>query len=173
MYCIMLSVFLFYIRILSHTFIPYAFSLPYFFVWDASPHMCLFPCVRRQSTHVFISLCETPVHTCVYFLVWDASPHMYLFPCVRRQSTHVFISLRETPVHTCIYFLVCLTRFFNGDFTSWTEHFFNISAKNQQIQPIIIFLIMYGSSYMFRHYIAILRERSYCRQRDVLFGSSR
>jgi hypothetical protein len=28
-------------------------------------------------------------------------------------------------------------------------------------------LIMYGSSYMFRHYITILRERSYCFLRDV------
>jgi hypothetical protein len=34
-------------------------------------------------------------------------------------------------------------------------------------------LIMYGSSYMFRHYIAIFRERSYCLLRDAQLRSSR
>jgi hypothetical protein len=32
---------------------------------------------------------------------------------------------------------------------------------------------MYGSSYMFRHYIAIFRERSYCLLRDAQLRSSR
>jgi hypothetical protein len=32
---------------------------------------------------------------------------------------------------------------------------------------------MYGSSYMFRHYIAIFRERSYCLLRDAKLRSSR
>src|SRR5215475_12809518 len=32
---------------------------------------------------------------------------------------------------------------------------------------------MYGSYYMFRHYIAILRERSWCLLRDVQLRSSR
>jgi hypothetical protein len=32
---------------------------------------------------------------------------------------------------------------------------------------------MYGSYYMFRHYIAILRERSYCLLRDAQLRSSR
>jgi hypothetical protein len=32
--------------------------------------------------------------------------------------------------------------------------------KNQQIHQLFIQFIMYGSSYMFRHYIAILRERT-------------
>jgi hypothetical protein len=32
---------------------------------------------------------------------------------------------------------------------------------------------MYGSSYMFRHYIAILRESSYCLLRDAQLRSSR
>jgi hypothetical protein len=32
---------------------------------------------------------------------------------------------------------------------------------------------MYGSSYMFRHYIAILKERSYCLLRDAQLRSSR
>jgi hypothetical protein len=31
--------------------------------------------------------------------------------------------------------------------------------ENQQTQQLFIQFIMYGSSYMFRHYIAILRER--------------
>jgi hypothetical protein len=32
---------------------------------------------------------------------------------------------------------------------------------------------MYGSSYMFRHYIAIFREHSYCILRDAQLRSSR
>jgi hypothetical protein len=32
---------------------------------------------------------------------------------------------------------------------------------------------MYGSSYMFRRYITILRERSYCLLRDAQLRSSR
>ena len=32
--------------------------------------------------------------------------------------------------------------------------------ENQQIHQLFIQFIMYGSSYMFRHYIAIFRERS-------------
>jgi hypothetical protein len=32
---------------------------------------------------------------------------------------------------------------------------------------------MYGSSYMFRHYIALLGERSYCLLRDAQLRSSR
>jgi hypothetical protein len=50
---------------------------------------------------------------------------------------------------------------FTGDFASSTVHFFTTSilVKNQQIPKLFInLLIMYGSSYMFRHYIAILRE---------------
>jgi hypothetical protein len=38
---------------------------------------------------------------------------------------------------------------------------------------LFIQLIMYGSSYMFRHYIAILRERSWCLLRDAQLRSSR
>src|SRR5215471_13758058 len=34
-------------------------------------------------------------------------------------------------------------------------------------------LIMYGSSYMFRHYIAIFRERSQCLLQDAQLRSSR
>jgi hypothetical protein len=34
-------------------------------------------------------------------------------------------------------------------------------------------LIRYGISYMFRHYIAIFRERSYCLLRDAQLRSSR
>jgi hypothetical protein len=31
-----------------------------------------------------------------------------------------------------------LTRFFTGDFASWTVHLFNICVKNQQIQQLFI-----------------------------------
>jgi hypothetical protein len=34
------------------------------------------------------------------------------------------------------------------------------ACKNQQMQQLFIQFIMYGSSYMFRDYIAIFRERS-------------
>jgi hypothetical protein len=54
----------------------------------------------------------------------------------------------------------CLTRFFTGNFSSWTVNFVNICVKNQQIHQLFIQFIIYGSSYMFRHYIAIFRERS-------------
>jgi hypothetical protein len=55
----------------------------------------------------------------------------------------------------------CLTRDFTGDFASLTLHFVNICVKtNKYTNYLFGLLIMYGSSYMFRHYIAILRERS-------------
>jgi hypothetical protein len=44
----------------------------------------------------------------------------------------------------------CLTRFFTGDFASWTVHFVNICVKNQQMQQLFIQFIMYCSSYMVR-----------------------
>jgi hypothetical protein len=50
----------------------------------------------------------------------------------------------------------CLTRFFTGDFASRTVHFVNICVKNQQIHQLFTQFI----NYMFRHYVAILRERS-------------
>jgi hypothetical protein len=47
------------------------------------------------------------------------------------------------------------------DFASWTVHFVNIYVKNQQmLQLLFNLLVMYGGSNMFRHCIAILRERS-------------
>jgi hypothetical protein len=39
--------------------------------------------------------------------------------------------------------------------------------ENQQFHQLFIQFIMYGSSYMFRHYIAIFSERSYCLLRDL------
>jgi hypothetical protein len=51
-------------------------------------------------------------------------------------------------------------RFFTVDFASLTVHFANIRVKNQQMQQLFIqFINVYGSSYMFRRYIAIIRER--------------
>jgi hypothetical protein len=37
----------------------------------------------------------------------------------------------------------CLTRFFTGDFASWTAHFVNICVKNQQMQQLLIQFINY------------------------------
>jgi hypothetical protein len=55
----------------------------------------------------------------------------------------------------------CLTRYFTGDFASWTVHFINICVKtNKYTNYSFSLLIMYGRSYMLRHYIAILRELS-------------
>jgi hypothetical protein len=46
--------------------------------------------------------------------------------------------------------------------------------ENQQIQQLFIQFINYVcSSYMFRHYIAIFRERSKCLLRDAQLRSSR
>jgi hypothetical protein len=54
-----------------------------------------------------------------------------------------------------------LTRFFTGDFASLAVHFVNVWVKNQQMQQLLIQFVNYdGSSYMFRHYISIFRERS-------------
>jgi hypothetical protein len=53
-----------------------------------------------------------------------------------------------------------LTRLFTGDFASWTVHFVNKCVKNHHMHQLFFQFIMYGSSYMFRHYIAIFRERS-------------
>jgi hypothetical protein len=47
---------------------------------------------------------------------------------------------------------------FTGNIASWTVHFVNICVKNQQINQLFIQFIMYGSSYMFRYYIAIIRD---------------
>jgi hypothetical protein len=53
-------------------------------------------------------------------------------------------------------------------------HFINICVKNQQMQQLFIhFIIMDGISYMFRHYIAILSERSQCLLRDAELRRSR
>jgi hypothetical protein len=50
----------------------------------------------------------------------------------------------------------CLTRSFTADFASWTVHFVNICVKTNKCNNYSFsLLIMYGSSYMFRHYIAI------------------
>jgi hypothetical protein len=48
----------------------------------------------------------------------------------------------------------CLTTFFTGDFASLTVHFVSICVKNQKkINYLFSLLIMYGISYMFRHYV--------------------
>jgi hypothetical protein len=37
----------------------------------------------------------------------------------------------------------CLTRFFTGDFASWTVYFVNVCVKNQQMQQSFIQFINY------------------------------
>jgi hypothetical protein len=37
----------------------------------------------------------------------------------------------------------CMTRFFTGDFSSWTVHFVNICVKNQQMHQLFIQFINY------------------------------
>jgi hypothetical protein len=37
----------------------------------------------------------------------------------------------------------CLTRFFTGNYASWTMYFVNICVKNQQMQQIFIQFINY------------------------------
>jgi hypothetical protein len=48
-------------------------------------------------------------------------------------------------------------KIFTGNFASCTVHFINTCVKNQQMQQLFIPFI--NSSYMFRHYISIFRER--------------
>jgi hypothetical protein len=53
------------------------------------------------------------------------------------------------------------TRYFTGDFVSRTVHFVIYAWKPQKYTNYLFsLLIMYGSSYMLRHCIAIIRERS-------------
>jgi hypothetical protein len=60
-------------------------------------------------------------------------------------------SLRTTLPDEIFYWGLC----------SLNLHFVNISVKNQQMQQLFIqLLIMYDISYMFLHYIAIIRESS-------------
>jgi hypothetical protein len=57
----------------------------------------------------------------------------------------------------------CLTKLVTENFASWTVHFVNTVyawKTNKYTNYSFSLLIMYGSSYMFRHYIAIFRERS-------------
>jgi hypothetical protein len=62
----------------------------------------------------------------------------------------------------------CLTRYFYWRFCFLNVHFVNICMKtNKYINYSFSLLITYGSSYIFWHYIAILRERSYCLLRDA------
>jgi hypothetical protein len=75
----------------------------------------------------------------------------------------IFNLLRINPLTPELNPLVqrSLTRFFTGDFAFWTVNFVNICVKNQQMQQLFIQFINYVCiSYMFRHYITILRERS-------------
>jgi hypothetical protein len=54
-----------------------------------------------------------------------------------------------------------LARFFTGEFCFLNLHFINICVKTNKCNNYLFrLLIMHGSSYMFRHYIVILRERS-------------
>jgi hypothetical protein len=74
---------------------------------------------------------------------------------------------KATNVTSCIYgrdFLLgilllepCISLIYAWKTIKYTDYSFGL-------------LIMYGSSYMFRHYIAILRERSYYRLRDAHCG---
>jgi hypothetical protein len=68
-------------------------------------------------------------------------------------------------------FMACIGTSSPFQRTSQTKHLFatpNLSKccvwymrENQQIHQLLFnLLVMYGSSYMFRHYVAILRERS-------------
>jgi hypothetical protein len=46
-------------------------------------------------------------------------------------------------------------------FDSWTMHFVNTYLKPSKMHPLLFNLLaVYDGSYMFRHYIVILRERS-------------
>jgi hypothetical protein len=49
-------------------------------------------------------------------------------------------------------------------------HIYIYTRENQQMHKLLFnLLVMYGGFYMFRHYIAFLRELSYILMRDVLY----
>jgi hypothetical protein len=47
----------------------------------------------------------------------------------------------------------CLTRYFTGDFASWTVHFVNICVKNQQMQQLFIQFINYVWLLLHAHHV--------------------
>jgi hypothetical protein len=67
-----------------------------------------------------------------------------------------------------------LTRFFTGVLLLELCISFIYAWKTNKCKHYSFsLLIMYGISYMFRHYVAILRERSWCLLRDAQLRSSR
>jgi hypothetical protein len=53
---------------------------------------------------------------------------------------------RRVYIYMYIYIYIYIwTRFFTGDFASWTVHFFNICVKNQQIHQLFIIGVFVGS----------------------------
>jgi hypothetical protein len=52
----------------------------------------------------------------------------------------------------------CLTRFFTGDFASWTLHFFNICVKSQQMQQLFIQIINYIFHRLFLNWASLIRQ---------------
>ena len=55
-----------------------------------------------------------------------------------QQVHQLFIQFINYPTNVYIW-----TRFFTGDFASWTVHFSNICMKNQQIHQLCIQIINY------------------------------
>jgi hypothetical protein len=76
--------------------------------------------------------------------VWEDAAHVY--KVMEVMSTNVYAGL--SPFNPLAPELNpsaqrCLTRFFAGDFASWTVRFVNICVKNQQIHQLFIQFINY------------------------------
>jgi hypothetical protein len=110
------------------------------------------------------NLCTSSVFRFVRYYCWSTFicaaniRQEYLFPQVDSLVARVSVNPLTPELNSSAQRY--LTRFFTGDFASWTLNFVNICVKNQQMQQLFSLLIMYGISYMFWYYIAILRERS-------------
>jgi hypothetical protein len=68
-----------------------------------------------------------------------------------KQSHTQFIQINHVTLELNPSAQRCLTRFFTGDFASWTVYFVNICVKtNKYTSCSFSLLIMYGSSHIFR-----------------------
>jgi hypothetical protein len=83
-------------------------------LWNLEVHYRILKCPPPVSIQSQLNTVHTPTS---YFLTTDLNPLTpELNPFAQR----------------------CLTRFFTGDFASWTVHFVNICVKNQQIHQLFI-----------------------------------
>jgi hypothetical protein len=129
-----------------------------------SPVACLDPPYFATSSHTRLNFREKKLlntKLCFYFLLNVPETFRVQFlPKISMQFSNIFNHLTPELNPSAQR---CQTRSFTGDFASWTVILliYTYAWKTNKCNNCSFsFLIMYVISYMFRHYIAILRERS-------------